>query len=148
MPAKREARARKGAAATSQHTAQVAAQRHPAANRHHSRPAVAATLPLRARPSAAALRRQLPNSRRAQPRWRPCLPTASAPRQLLCLIRTAARSAAKNKQLGILRAKVSLDGWVYGEGERTLLRQLDGGEDDAALLRVDFVRLRGVSAHL
>ena len=67
----------------------------------------------------------------------------------LCLIRTAARSAAKkNEQLGILRAKVPLDGWVYGEGERTLLRQLDGGEDDGALLRVDFARLRGVSAHL
>ena len=54
----------------------------------------------------------------------------------------------KNEQLGILRAKSSRDGWVYGEGERTLLRQLDGGEDDGALLRVDFARLRGVSAHL
>ena len=54
----------------------------------------------------------------------------------------------KNEQIGILRAKSPLDGWVYGEGERTLLRQLDGGEDDGALLRVDFARLRGVSAHL
>ena len=59
-----------------------------------------------------------------------------------------AQRSEKNKQLGILRAKVPLDGWVYGEGERTLLRQLDGGEDDGALLRVDFARLRGVSAHL
>ena len=54
----------------------------------------------------------------------------------------------KNEQIGILRAKNSLDGWEWGEGERTELRKLDRGEDDAALLRVDFVRLRGVSAHL
>ena len=59
------------------------------------------------------------------------------------------RAARKKKeQIGILRAKNSLDGWEWGEGERTELRKLDRGEDDAALLRVDFVRLRGVSAHL
>jgi hypothetical protein len=51
---------------------------------------------------------------------------------------------AKVSPLGILRAKVSLDGWECGEGERTLLRQIDHGEDDGGVLRVDFRRLRGV----
>ena len=31
-----------------------------------------------------------------------------------------------------LRSKVSLDGWAYGKSERTLLRKVDHGEDDAA----------------
>ena len=48
----------------------------------------------------------------------------------------------------ILRSKVSLDGWAYGKSERTLLRKVDHGEDDAARLCADFARLRGVSAHL
>ena len=78
----------------------------------------------------------------------PCCSTSSAiARQLNSQLQLPRAARKKYKQLGILRAKSSLDGWVYGEGERTLLRQLDGGEDDAALLRVDFVRLRGVSAH-
>ena len=47
-----------------------------------------------------------------------------------------------------LRAKVSLVGWECGEGERTLLMEVDHGEDDGGVLCVDFTRLRGVSAHL
>ena len=47
-----------------------------------------------------------------------------------------------------LRAKSSLDGWECGEGERTLLMEVDHGEDDGGVLCVDFTRLRGVSAHL
>ena len=54
----------------------------------------------------------------------------------LCLIRTAARSAAKKyKQLGILRAKVPRDGWEWGEGERTLLSL---GNSTAAKTMVPF----------
>ena len=47
-----------------------------------------------------------------------------------------------------LRAKSSPDGWECGEGERTLLMEVDHGEDDGGVLRGDFTRLRGVSAHL
>ena len=47
-----------------------------------------------------------------------------------------------------LRAKSSLVGWECGEGERTLLMEVDHGEDDGGVLRGDFSRLRGVSAHL
>jgi hypothetical protein len=39
-------------------------------------------------------------------------------------------------------------GWECGEGERTVLRKLDRAEDDGGVLRVDFTRLRGVSAQL
>ena len=49
---------------------------------------------------------------------------------------------------GNLRAKYSRDGWECGEGERTVLRKLDHGEDDGGGLHVDFARLRQVSAHL
>ena len=47
-----------------------------------------------------------------------------------------------------LRSKVLLDGWEWREGEHTVLRKLDHGEDDGGVLRGDFTRLRGVSAHL
>ena len=69
-------------------------------------------------------------------------------------------ATATHKSLGVsvdneyiganLRSKVSLDGWAYGKSERTLLRKVDHGEDDAARLCADFARLqvRGVSAHL
>ena len=65
---------------------------------------------------------------------------------------------ATHKSLGVsmdnqypganLRSKNSLDGWECGEGERTLLMEVDHGEDDGGVLCVDFTRLRGVSAHL
>ena len=44
-----------------------------------------------------------------------------------------------------MRAKVPRFGWEWGEGERTVLRQIDHGEDDGGVLRGDFARLRGVS---
>ena len=54
-----------------------------------------------------------------------------------------------NEYIGAnLRSKCPLIGWAYGKSERTLLRKVDHGEDDAARLRDDFARLRGVSAHL
>ena len=48
----------------------------------------------------------------------------------------------------ILRAKYSWIGWECGEGERTVLRQIDNAEDDGAGLRADFACLRRLSAHL
>ena len=47
----------------------------------------------------------------------------------------------KNGQLVNLRAKCSLDVKACGKGERTLIRQIDHGEDDGAALRDDFARL-------
>ena len=65
---------------------------------------------------------------------------------------------ATHKSLGVsmdnqypganLRSKNSLDGWECGGSERTVLRKVDPCEDDGARLRVDFGRLRCVSAHL
>ena len=65
---------------------------------------------------------------------------------------------ATHKSLGVsvdnqypaanLRSKCSRFGWAYGGSERTVLRKLDPCEDDGARLRVDFGRLRCVSAHL
>ena len=46
-----------------------------------------------------------------------------------------------------LRAKVSPDGWECGEGERTLLMEVDHGEDEGGVLRVDFTRLYAVFLH-
>ena len=48
----------------------------------------------------------------------------------------------------ILRSKVSLIGWACGGSEHTVLRKVDHGEDDPAILCADFARLRRVSAHL
>ena len=48
----------------------------------------------------------------------------------------------------IFRAKSPRDGWAYAKSEHTSLRQIDHGEDDGGRLRVDFTRLRRVSAHL
>ena len=65
-----------------------------------------------------------------------------------CALSKLLRGAQRRCQQLVLRAKNSWIGWACGEGERTFLRQIDHGEDDGALLRVDFRRLRGVSAHL
>ena len=68
------------------------------------------------------------------------------------------RATATHKSIGVsediqypganLRAKCLLDGWAHAESERTVLRKLDRAEDDGGVLRDDFTRLRGVSAHL
>ena len=47
-----------------------------------------------------------------------------------------------NEYLGAnLRSKVSLDGWAYGKSERTLLRKVDHGEDDAASYVLGFAAI-------
>ena len=62
-----------------------------------------------------------------------------------CALSKLLRGAQRRcQQLVILRAKVSWIGWACGEGERTLLRQIDHGEDDSAGLRGDFSSLRCV----
>ena len=65
---------------------------------------------------------------------------------------------ATHKSLGVsmdnqypganLRSKCLPIGWACGEGERTVLREVDPCEDDGGRLRVDFCRLPRVSAHL
>ena len=79
--------------------------------------------------------------------------TAGAP--AFCIAPDYPKRGAQRRGERILRclehlesAKSSRDGWECGEGERTLHRQTDHGEGDGGGHRVDFRRLRGVSANM